>query len=114
MTIGIDKIGFATSQYVLRLSELAAALSGLSAANGPQRYRTYHQRQCTGGAYCRPEHRAPLSGRQMFGAGRLLLRSRRLPGGGQHPVIQPGGGLDMLHQILIVVLLHGRLLPAGL
>ena len=25
MTIGIDKIGFATSQYVLRLSELAAA-----------------------------------------------------------------------------------------
>ena len=91
-----------------------AALSGLSAANGPQRYRTYHQRQCTGGAYCRPEHRAPLSGRQMFGAGRLLLRSRRLPGGGQHPVIQPGGGLDMLHQILIVVLLHGRLLPAGL
>ena len=25
MTIGIDKIGFATSQYVLRLSDLAAA-----------------------------------------------------------------------------------------
>ena len=25
MTIGIDKIGFATSQYVLRLSELVAA-----------------------------------------------------------------------------------------